>query len=44
MHPNFCMHENFDVITNPFKYKCDTSQVLYIHFKKLWWVKNATHE
>jgi len=24
MHPKFCMHEHFDLITNPFKYKCET--------------------
>jgi hypothetical protein len=24
MHPKLCMHEHFDLITNPFKYKCET--------------------
>ncbi len=36
MNPKLCMHKNFDLIINPFKYKCETCQVLYIHFKKLW--------
>ncbi len=30
MHPKLCMHEYFDFIINPFKYKCETCQVLYI--------------
>jgi hypothetical protein len=25
MHPKLYMHEHFDLITNPFKYKCDFS-------------------
>jgi hypothetical protein len=24
MHPKLCIHENFDLIINPFKYKCET--------------------
>jgi hypothetical protein len=24
MQPKFCMHEHFDVITNPIKYHCET--------------------
>jgi hypothetical protein len=28
------MHEYFDLITNPFKYKCKTSQVFMHPFKK----------
>jgi hypothetical protein len=35
MHVKICMHEHFYLITNSFKYKCETSQFLYIHFKKL---------
>ncbi len=23
MHPKLCMHEHFDLIINPFKYKCE---------------------
>jgi hypothetical protein len=23
MHPRLCMHEHFDLITDPFKYKCE---------------------
>jgi hypothetical protein len=30
MHLRLCMHEHFNLITNPFKYKCETSQV-FIH-------------
>jgi hypothetical protein len=30
MHLKLCMHEHFDLITNPFKYKCETSYV-FIH-------------
>jgi hypothetical protein len=45
MHPRICMHEHFDLISNPFKYKCETCpRFLYVHFKKLWWAQNATHE
>ncbi len=25
MHPRLCMREHFDLITNPFNYKCETS-------------------
>ncbi len=35
MHLKLCMHENIDLITNPFKYKCETCpKFLYIHLKK----------
>jgi hypothetical protein len=34
MHPRLCIHEQFELITNPFKYKCETYQILYVHFKK----------
>jgi hypothetical protein len=30
MHVKLCMHEHFDLITNPFKYKCKTCQI-FIH-------------
>jgi hypothetical protein len=33
MHPY--MHEQFDVITNIFKYKCETCQIFIHAFKKL---------
>ncbi len=36
MHLKLCMHEHFDLINNPFKYKCETSQVFIHSFKKLW--------
>jgi predicted amidophosphoribosyltransferase len=26
MHFRLCMHQRFDLITNPFKYKCETCQ------------------
>jgi hypothetical protein len=49
MHPKFCMHEHFDLITNPFKYKCETSQIFIHSFKKIVmnvkcnsWVMNLT--
>jgi hypothetical protein len=35
MHPKFCMHEHFDLITNPFKYKCETCQVFIHLFQKI---------
>ncbi len=35
MHPRFCMHEHFHLINNPFRYKCETSQVFLHAFKKL---------
>jgi hypothetical protein len=35
MHPRFCMHEHFDLITNPFNYKCETSQVFIYTFKTI---------
>jgi hypothetical protein len=34
MHPKLCMHEHFDIITNPFKYKCETSQICIHPFKE----------
>jgi hypothetical protein len=30
MNFKLCMYEHFDLITNPFKYKCETSQ-FFIH-------------
>jgi hypothetical protein len=33
MHPNFCVHEHFDLITNPFKYKCETFQIFMVSVK-----------
>jgi hypothetical protein len=35
MHPKLCMHEHFDLITNPFKYKCGSSQVFMHPFQKI---------
>jgi hypothetical protein len=35
MHPRLCMHEHFDLITNPFKYKCEISQILEHAFQKI---------
>jgi hypothetical protein len=37
---DFACMNIFDLIINPFKYK----YVLYIHFKKNWWMQNAIHE
>jgi len=39
MHPRVCMHKHFDVITNPFKYECETFQVFIHPFRKI--VMNA---
>jgi hypothetical protein len=37
MHPRFCMYEHFDLITNSFKYKCETFQIfINFYFKKNW--------
>ncbi len=41
MHPRLCMHEYFDLIINPFKYKCKTYQICIHPFKKL--VVSAKH-
>jgi hypothetical protein len=30
MHSEICMHECFDLITNPFNYKCESCQI-FIH-------------
>jgi len=35
MHLKFCMHEHFDLIINPFKYKCETSQIFMHPFQKI---------
>ncbi len=35
MHPRLCMHEHFDLITNPSKYECDTSQIFIHQFLKI---------
>jgi hypothetical protein len=35
MHPRFFMHEHFDIITNPFIYKCEIFQIFTHHFQKI---------
>jgi len=35
MHPRLCMHEHFDLISNRFKYKCETSQIFIHPFQKI---------
>jgi hypothetical protein len=35
MHPIFCMHEHFDLITNPFNYKYEIFQIYIYPFKKI---------
>jgi hypothetical protein len=35
MHPKLYMHEHFDPITNPFKYKCEASQIFIHPFQKI---------
>jgi hypothetical protein len=44
MHFKLCMHEHFDLITNPFKYKCETFQVFINPFQKIVMSQNATHK
>jgi len=35
MHPKLCMYEHFDLITNPFKCKSETSQIFKHPFQKI---------
>jgi hypothetical protein len=35
MYLRLCMHEHFDIIINPFKYKYETSQIFIHPFKKI---------
>jgi len=35
MHLELCMHEHFNLITNAFKYKFETFQILIHSFKKI---------
>jgi hypothetical protein len=35
IHPRLCMHEHFDLIINPFKYKCETCQGFMYPFQKI---------
>jgi hypothetical protein len=35
MHLELCMHEHFNLITNAFKYKCETFQHFIHPFKKI---------
>ncbi len=35
MHLNVCIHEHFDLITDPFKYKCETFQNFIHPFSKI---------
>jgi hypothetical protein len=35
MHHRLCMHEHFDLISNPFKYKCETFQIFIHPFQKI---------
>jgi hypothetical protein len=35
MTPKFCMYEHFDLIINPFKYKCEIYQVFICPFLKI---------
>ncbi len=34
MHPRLCRHEHFDIISNPFKYKCETYPKFYTFILK----------
>jgi hypothetical protein len=35
MHLKFCMHEHFDLITNPLKYKCENCQAFIYPIQKI---------
>jgi len=35
MHPRVCMHKYFDLITNQFKYECETFQIIIHPFQKI---------
>jgi len=35
MHPRVCMHKHFDLITNQFKYECETFQIIIHPFQKI---------
>jgi hypothetical protein len=35
MHLVVCMHEHFDLITNPFKYKCEIYQIFIHPFQEI---------
>jgi hypothetical protein len=35
MHLKLCMHEHFDLITNSFKYTCETSQGFIHPFQEI---------
>ncbi len=36
MHYSFYINKYFDLVTNPFKYKCEISQNFIHPFKNLW--------
>jgi hypothetical protein len=49
MHPTLYMHEHFDLMINPFKYKCETSQnfkhlikEIVVNAKYNSWILNLT--
>jgi hypothetical protein len=45
MHLGLCMFQNFDLIPNAFKYKCETCQVFIHPFEENYDVlQNTTHE
>ncbi len=35
MHSRLCMYQHFDLITDPSKYKCETSQIFRHPFQKI---------
>ncbi len=39
-----CIHEHFDLITNPSNINVRCAKFLHIHFKKLCKMQNAIHE
>jgi hypothetical protein len=38
------MHENFDLIIKPFKYKCKTCQIFIHMFQEIMVITNANYE
>jgi hypothetical protein len=45
MHRRLYKHEHFGLIINPFKYKCETSQIFIHSFQKIvMLMQNAIHE
>jgi hypothetical protein len=44
MHLKVCMHEHFDLIIKPFKYKCKTYQFFAHPFQEIVVITNENYE